>query len=87
MSFNVMKIAEEIEARTAGIRDTLKIAIMGCVVNGPGEAREADLGIAGMGKGQARLYVKGIVKEIIPESEIIPVLLKEIDQLIKAERR
>ena len=87
MSFNVMKIAEEIEARTAGIRDTLRIAIMGCVVNGPGEAREADLGIAGMGKGQARLYVKGIEKEIIPESEIIPVLLKEIDQLIKAERR
>lgn len=87
MSFNVMKIAEEIETCTAGIGETLTIAIMGCVVNGPGEAREADLGITGLGKGQARLYVKGIEKQIVPESEIIPVLLKEIDQLIRDERR
>jgi len=83
MSFNVMKIAEEIEARTAGISETLTIAVMGCVVNGPGEAREADLGIAGLGKGTARLYVKGIEKDIIPESDIISALMKEIDQLIR----
>lgn len=87
MSFNVMKIAEEIETLTAGIGTSLTIAVMGCVVNGPGEAREADLGIAGLGKGRARLYVRGIEKEIIPESEIIPVLMKEINQLISDESR
>lgn len=60
----------------------IKIALMGCVVNGPGEARECDFGIAG-GKGEAVLFRKGEIVAKIPESEIIDTLLKEIERFIK----
>ena len=58
----------------------LKVAIMGCVVNGPGEAREADIGIAG-GKGEAVLIKKGVIVEKIPESDVVERLIKEIKNL------
>lgn len=74
---NLIPIAEEIERRCQQITQPLKIAIMGCVVNGPGEAREADLGIAG-GKGEGLLFKKGKVIRKIPESDLIPVLWEEI---------
>jgi (E)-4-hydroxy-3-methylbut-2-enyl-diphosphate synthase len=55
----------------------LKVAIMGCVVNGPGEAREADIGIAG-GKGEAVLIRKGEILRKLPEGEIVSCLIEEI---------
>ncbi|MED9879150.1 MAG: flavodoxin-dependent (E)-4-hydroxy-3-methylbut-2-enyl-diphosphate synthase, partial [Ruminococcus sp.] len=57
----------------------IKVAVMGCVVNGPGEAREADIGIAG-GDGCAVLFKKGEVLRKIPESEIVTELMKEIEK-------
>ncbi len=67
-----------------GIRVPIRVAVMGCVVNGPGEAREADLGIAA-GKGQGFLVVKGEVKDKIPESEFVSRLIAEA-RVIAAER-
>ena len=56
---------------------SLKVAVMGCVVNGPGEAREADLGIAG-GKGEGLLFRKGEVIRKVPEAELLPALREEL---------
>lgn len=58
----------------------LKLAIMGCVVNGPGEAREADLGIAG-GKGEGLLFKKGEIIAKLPEEELLAALKAEIDKI------
>ncbi|MBQ9773487.1 MAG: flavodoxin-dependent (E)-4-hydroxy-3-methylbut-2-enyl-diphosphate synthase [Clostridia bacterium] len=71
----------EAAVKEAGLEDVpVKVALMGCVVNGPGEAREADVGIAG-GKGEAVLFRHGQTVEKIPESEIIERLLREIRML------
>jgi (E)-4-hydroxy-3-methylbut-2-enyl-diphosphate synthase len=59
-----------------GLKAPIRVAVMGCVVNGPGEAREADLGIAA-GKGQGFLVVRGEVVDKIPESEFVPRLVAE----------
>lgn len=74
---DVQAIAEEIERETAGIRKDLVVAVMGCAVNGPGEAREADVGIAGGGE-EAVLFVRGEVVERIGESQLTSRLLTEI---------
>ncbi len=68
------------EKRLATIRKPIKVAVMGCVVNGPGEAREADIGIAG-GKGEGLLFRKGEIICKVPENELLPLLLAEIDKL------
>ena len=60
----------------------IKVAVMGCVVNGPGEAREADFGIAG-GKGQGIVFRKGEVLKTVPESELVDTLFREIDQYLE----
>lgn len=67
------------EAALANVDKDIKVAVMGCVVNGPGEAREADIGIAG-GDGCAVLFKKGEVLRKIPESEIVTELMKEIEK-------
>lgn len=73
----------EESAREAGICDLpLKVAIMGCVVNGPGEAREADIGVAG-GKGEAVLIKHGEIVRKIPENDIVPTLIAEIKAMVK----
>lgn len=77
---NLIKIAEEVEHRLENINKDIKVAIMGCVVNGPGEAREADIGIAG-GKGEAIIFKKGEIIKKIKENEIIDELMKEIEKL------
>ena len=64
----------------AGCNKNLTVAIMGCVVNGPGEAKEADLGIAG-GKGEGLLFKKGKIIKKLPEAELLPALLQEIEKL------
>ncbi len=77
---NLTQIAQEVETRLSQCKKDVTIAIMGCVVNGPGEAKEADIGIAG-GNGQAVLFKKGVVIRKLRESEIIDVLIEEVDKL------
>ena len=75
----MVQTAKEVEAALANVDKDIKVAVMGCVVNGPGEAREADIGIAG-GDGCAVLFKKGEVLRKIPESEIVTELMKEIEK-------
>ncbi|MBI1911232.1 MAG: flavodoxin-dependent (E)-4-hydroxy-3-methylbut-2-enyl-diphosphate synthase [Deltaproteobacteria bacterium] len=77
-----ISIAQEIEKKLSHIKESINIAIMGCVVNGPGEAVEADIGIAG-GDGVGLLYVGGSVVKKIKEEEIVDALLEEVDKLLK----
>ncbi len=71
-------LAEEAEKMAAGIRTPLKIAVMGCAVNGPGEAAEADLGIAG-GDGEGLLFKKGEILRKVPEAELLAALRQELE--------
>lgn len=80
---NVPKLVREVEKRTTGIREPIRIALMGCAVNGPGEAAEADIGIAG-GRGLGILFKKGKVKKKIREKDFLPVLMEEIEQWRKS---
>lgn len=77
---DLIKVAGEVEEALSSVRKNIKVAVMGCVVNGPGEAKEADIGIAG-GDGCAVLFKKGEVLRKIPESDIVSELLKEIEKL------
>jgi (E)-4-hydroxy-3-methylbut-2-enyl-diphosphate synthase len=79
---DVAKLAERVEAMVAPLTASIKIAVMGCVVNGPGEARDADIGIAG-GKGEGLLIVKGEVVKKVREDEMLDVLKKHIEDLTK----
>ncbi|UCF30082.1 MAG: flavodoxin-dependent (E)-4-hydroxy-3-methylbut-2-enyl-diphosphate synthase [bacterium] len=77
---DVAELAEEVEKRIRVIRAPLKIAVMGCPVNGPGEARESDAGIAG-GKGSAILFVRGKVKGKMTVDKALDALMQEIEKL------
>ncbi len=77
---DLISLAQQVENALKDCHKPLKVAVMGCVVNGPGEAREADIGIAG-GDGQALLFKKGEVVGKYPETEILKVLLQEIEQM------
>lgn len=77
---DLIKIAEEVENKLQQVDRPLKIAVMGCVVNGPGEAREADVGIAG-GKGFGLIFRKGEIMRKVPEESLVEELLKEINTL------
>ena len=74
---NLIKIAEEVEKALENCDKPIKVAVMGCVVNGPGEAREADIGIAG-GKDSAVIFKKGEILRKVPENQIVEALLEEI---------
>lgn len=76
---DLKRLATEVESRLRNIDKPIKVAVMGCVVNGPGEAREADFGIAG-GKGRGILFKKGKVVRQIKERELLDALLKEIEE-------
>ncbi|MBK3636677.1 flavodoxin-dependent (E)-4-hydroxy-3-methylbut-2-enyl-diphosphate synthase [Streptomyces sp. MBT97] len=80
---DVYKLAEEVTAGLTGMEVPLRVAVMGCVVNGPGEAREADLGVAS-GNGKGQIFVKGEVIKTVPESKIVETLIEEAMKL--AER-
>ena len=82
---DLYSIAKQVEEKLKGIPDPIKVAVMGCVVNGPGEAREADLGIAG-GKGAGILFRKGEVIRTVPEDQLVGELFTEIDKWLKGER-
>ncbi|WP_415854755.1 flavodoxin-dependent (E)-4-hydroxy-3-methylbut-2-enyl-diphosphate synthase [Sinomonas sp. G460-2] len=73
---DVYKLADEVTAGLDGMTFPLRVAVMGCVVNGPGEAREADLGVAS-GNGKGQIFVKGEVIKTVPESEIVETLIEE----------
>ncbi|AKN70895.1 4-hydroxy-3-methylbut-2-en-1-yl diphosphate synthase [Streptomyces sp. PBH53] len=81
---DVYKLAEEVTAGLDGMDVPLRVAVMGCVVNGPGEAREADLGVAS-GNGKGQIFVKGEVVKTVPESKIVETLIEEAMRL--AERK
>lgn len=74
---DLMAIAAAVEERLQGVTEPLKVAVMGCVVNGPGEAREADVGIAG-GKGVGLLFRRGEPVRAVPEAQLAEELFKEI---------
>jgi (E)-4-hydroxy-3-methylbut-2-enyl-diphosphate synthase len=73
---DVYKLAEEVTAGLEGLPVPLRVAVMGCVVNGPGEAREADLGVAS-GNGKGQIFVKGQVIKTVPEGQIVETLVEE----------
>ena len=81
LEVDLFKIAAEIEQATARIKMPLTLAVMGCAVNGPGEAREADLGVAA-GRGNGMIYREGKAIRRVREEEIVPALLEEIDRFV-----
>ena len=76
---DLIAAANEVEQRLASCRRDITVAVMGCVVNGPGEAREADYGLAG-GRGEAALFKKGEIVGKVPESDMVNALMKMIEQ-------
>jgi (E)-4-hydroxy-3-methylbut-2-enyl-diphosphate synthase len=77
---DVYRLADEVTAGLSGFPVPLRVAVMGCVVNGPGEAREADLGVAS-GNGKGQIFVRGEVVRTVPESQIVETLLDEAVRL------
>ena len=77
---DVWTLAEEVEAGLKNITAPLRVAVMGCVVNGPGEAREADLGCAS-GNGKGQIFVRGQVVETVPEDQVVETLLKHAEAM------
>lgn len=77
---DLVSIASQVEEKCRKINKNIKVAVMGCVVNGPGEAREADIGIAG-GKGEGLIFKKGEIIKKVPENELIDALMEEIEKL------
>ena len=81
---DVYKLAEEVTAGLEGMEYPLRVAVMGCVVNGPGEARDADLGVAS-GNGKGQIFVKGEVVETVPESKIVETLIAHAERIAEEE--
>ena len=77
---DLISLANEVEERLRDVKKSITVAVMGCIVNGPGEAREADIGIAG-GDGCGMIFKKGEVLRKVPEDKIVEELIKEIEQL------
>ena len=86
MSIDIVRIATEVERRLAHLPVPLKIAVMGCAVNGPGEAREADVGVAG-GKGEGLIFVKGRIVKKVRESHIAAEVVRIAEALADEKRR
>lgn len=83
---NLFSMAETVEARLKNIKAPIRVAVMGCVVNGPGEAREADFGIAG-GDGRGIVFRKGEVIKTVDESELVDALFHEIETYLETEAK
>ena len=83
---DLFRLVQEVENRLSGMKDYLKIALMGCVVNGPGEAAEADIGIAG-GRHMGLLFKKGVVVRKVREEEFVDTLMTEIDSMLEDRHR
>ena len=85
-SIDLLAIAAQVEKKLAGMTDPIEVAVMGCVVNGPGEARGADVGIAG-GKGEGLIFRKGEIIRKVPEDQLVSELFKEIDAIIEERKK
>ncbi len=79
-NIDLITLTEEVERRLAGCRKNITVAVMGCAVNGPGEAAAADVGIAG-GSGEGLLFAKGKILRKLPQSELVDALMEEIEKL------
>lgn len=79
---NVWELAEKVTEGLEGMKVPLRVAVMGCVVNGPGEAREADLGVAS-GNGKGQIFVKGEVIKTVPEADIVETLIEEANRIAR----
>lgn len=82
---DVYTLANEVTAGLEGLDVPLRVAVMGCVVNGPGEAREADLGVAS-GNGKGQIFVKGEVIKTVPEAQIVETLIEEAMRIAEDQR-
>ena len=82
---DLVKLAREVEEEFKGLNEEIHIAVMGCEVNGPGEARAADIGVAG-GRGIGLIFRDGEVIRKVPEGEIVGAMREEVDRFL-AERR
>jgi len=82
---DIIGLANEVEKRLASVKEPITVAVMGCVVNGPGEAREADVGIAG-GKGVGLLFKHGEILKKFDEKELANVLVKEVEEIVKQQK-
>ena len=83
-NIDLAKIANEVETLLANIKKPIKVAVMGCVVNGPGEAKSADVGIAG-GKGQGLVFRHGEIVRTVSEEKLVAELFKEINKIVNEE--
>ena len=77
---DLISLAGQVETALQDCKKPITVAVMGCVVNGPGEAREADVGIAG-GEGEGVIFVKGELREKVPYEKLLPTLLAYIEKL------
>lgn len=77
---DLLPLAEAVESRLANIDKPIKVAVMGCVVNGPGEAKDADVGIA-CGKGKGVIFKKGVKVRVVEEKDFLEALMKEVEEL------
>lgn len=82
---DLISLANQVETLVQGYPLDIKVAVMGCVVNGPGEAKEADLGVAG-GIGEGLLIRKGEIVKKLPESELLPALKSELDRMVEEKK-
>ena len=84
-SIDLPAIAAQVEEKLRDIEDPIEVAVMGCVVNGPGEARGADVGIAG-GNGEGLIFRKGEIVRKVPEADLVNELFQEIDQILEERK-
>lgn len=82
LDIDLFTLANEVEAYLANIKAPIKVSVLGCAVNGPGEAREADIGIAGA-RGEGLLFRHGEIVRKVPEDQLLDALKKEIDEMVK----
>ncbi len=85
-SIDLPSIAARVEKKLEGIEEPIEVAVMGCVVNGPGEARGADVGIAG-GKGEGLVFRKGEIIRKVPEADLVNELFREIDAVLEERKQ
>lgn len=81
VEIDILRVANEVEKRLSKVQTPIHVAVMGCVVNGPGESRDADVGLAG-GRGRGVIFRKGQVVRTVPESEFLDAVLKEVASLL-----
>ena len=85
-SIDLVGLAHQVQEALEDLELPIRVAVMGCAVNGPGEAREADLGVAG-GNGEGLIFTKGQIVRKVAEAELLPALLHEVEELKKSMQK